>query len=59
MKTPEGLKNCKLIAVHGGLQQGKPVNEQLKVLKARDTAIPKVECLSGRKSIWDMPEVSF
>ncbi|XP_010683851.2 tyrosine-protein phosphatase RLPH2 [Beta vulgaris subsp. vulgaris] len=56
MKTPEGLKNCKLIAVHGGLQQGKPVNEQLKVLKARDTAIPKVECLSGRKSIWDMPE---
>lgn len=56
METAEGLKKYRLIAVHGGLQQGKPVNEQLKLLKARDTTIPKVECLSGRKSIWDMPQ---
>lgn len=59
VETAEGLKNCRLIAVHGGLQQGKPVDEQLKLLRARDTAISKVECLSGRKTIWDMPEVSF
>ncbi|KAK9723831.1 hypothetical protein RND81_05G028500 [Saponaria officinalis] len=56
VETSEGLKHCKFIAVHGGLQQDKPVNEQLKVLKARDTSISKVECLSGRKTIWDMPE---
>ncbi|KAK9733770.1 hypothetical protein RND81_04G091000 [Saponaria officinalis] len=56
VETSEGLKHCKLIAVHGGLQQDKPVNEQLNVLKARDTSISKVECLSGRKTIWDMPE---
>ncbi|KAL9227900.1 hypothetical protein vseg_003537 [Gypsophila vaccaria] len=56
IETSEGLKHCKLIAVHGGLLQDKPVNEQLKLLKARDTSISKVECLSGRKTIWDMPE---
>ncbi|XP_074276911.1 tyrosine-protein phosphatase RLPH2-like [Silene latifolia] len=56
IETAEGRKICKLIAVHGGLQQGKPVNEQLKLLKARDTSISKVECLSGRKTVWDMPE---
>ncbi|KAE9465565.1 hypothetical protein C3L33_02541, partial [Rhododendron williamsianum] len=30
--------------------------EQLKFLKARDTRVPKVEALSGRKSVWDIPE---
>ncbi|XP_057534589.1 tyrosine-protein phosphatase RLPH2-like [Amaranthus tricolor] len=54
--TEEGLKKCRLIAVHGGLQQEKPVDEQLKLLKSRGTAIPKVEHLSGRKTIWDMPK---
>lgn len=57
LETAEGLKKCRLIAVHGGLQQGKPVDEQLKLLKAKDTSISKVECLSGRKSVWDIPEV--
>ncbi|KNA12030.1 hypothetical protein SOVF_129250 [Spinacia oleracea] len=56
LETAEGLKKCRLIAVHGGLQQGKPVDEQLKLLKAKDTSISKVECLSGRKSVWDIPE---
>lgn len=57
VETEEGLKNCRLIAVHGGLQQEKPVDEQLKLLKSRDTAISKVEHLSGRKTIWDIPKV--
>lgn len=54
--SAEGLKHAKLIAVHGGLLQGKPVDEQLKFLKSRDTSVPKIESLSGRKTIWDMPE---
>lgn len=56
METAEGLKQARLIAVHGGLLQGKPIDEQLKSLKARDTSVPKIEPLSGRKTIWDMPE---
>ncbi|KAL8516875.1 hypothetical protein ACS0TY_015217 [Phlomoides rotata] len=51
-----GLKNCKLIAVHAGLEKGKGVEEQLKYLKAKDTRISKVEPLSGRKNVWDIPE---
>ena len=58
METAEGLKLAKLIAVHGGLLQGKSIDEQLKSLKARDTSVPKIESLSGRKTIWDMPEVA-
>ncbi|XP_059667476.1 tyrosine-protein phosphatase RLPH2-like [Cornus florida] len=54
--TEEGLKNCRFIAVHAGLEKAKGVAEQLKYLKARDTRIPKVEALSGRKSVWDIPE---
>lgn len=56
VETAEGLKQARLIAVHGGLLQGKPIDEQLKSLKARDTSVPKIEPLSGRKTIWDMPE---
>ncbi|GAB2300694.1 Tyrosine-protein phosphatase rlph2 [Dionaea muscipula] len=51
-----GIKHCKLIAVHAGLEKGKGVEEQVKLLKARDTRLPKVEALSGRKTVWDIPE---
>lgn len=57
MNTDDGVKCCKLIAVHAGLEKGKDLKEQLKLLKARDTRVPKVEALSGRKSVWDIPEV--
>ncbi|XP_071698495.1 tyrosine-protein phosphatase RLPH2-like [Rutidosis leptorrhynchoides] len=56
IETEKGLESCKLIAVHGGLVKGKDVGEQIQYLKAKDTRIPKVEPLSGRKSIWDIPE---
>ncbi|KAF2307600.1 hypothetical protein GH714_030075 [Hevea brasiliensis] len=51
-----GVKPCKLIAVHAGLEKGKNVEEQLKLLKAKDTRVPKVEALSGRKNVWDIPK---
>ncbi|RZB72667.1 uncharacterized protein LOC114380745 isoform X2 [Glycine soja] len=57
VNTDDGVKCCKLIAVHAGLEKGKDVKEQLKLLKARDTRVPKVEALSGRKSVWDIPEL--
>ncbi|CAJ1968689.1 unnamed protein product [Sphenostylis stenocarpa] len=56
INTEDGVKCCKLIAVHAGLEKGKNVKEQLKLLKDRDTRVPKVEALSGRKSVWDIPE---
>lgn len=43
--------------MHAGLEKGKGVEEQLKYLKAKDTRIPKVEPLSGRKNVWNIPEV--
>jgi hypothetical protein len=46
-----------LIAVHAGLEKGVDVKKQMKILKARDTRIPKVQPLSGRKNVWDIPEV--
>lgn len=57
MNTDDGVKCCKLIAVHAGLEKGVDVKEQLNILKARDTRIPKVQALSGRKNVWDIPEV--
>ncbi|KAJ1419514.1 Serine/threonine-specific protein phosphatase/bi [Sesbania bispinosa] len=56
MNTDDGVKCCKLIAVHAGLEKGVDVNEQLKLLKARDTRVPKVQALSGRKNVWDIPQ---
>ncbi|XP_022765800.1 uncharacterized protein LOC111310592 [Durio zibethinus] len=50
------LKHCKLIAVHAGLERGKNVQEQLEFLKARDSRVPKVTDLSGRKDVWDIPK---
>ncbi|KAK9291003.1 hypothetical protein L1049_009186 [Liquidambar formosana] len=56
IETEEGIKHCKLIAVHAGLEKGKDVEEQLKFLKARDTRVPKVGALSGRQNVWDIPK---
>ncbi|KAL6988365.1 Tyrosine-protein phosphatase rlph2 [Sarracenia purpurea var. burkii] len=56
VETEEGIKHFKLIAVHAGLEKAKGVEEQLKLLKARDTRVPKVEALSGRKNVWDIPK---
>lgn len=56
IETNGEIKTCKLIAVHGGLENLKGVQEQLNTLKTKDTRIPKVEALSGRKSVWYMPE---
>jgi len=53
----DGVKCCKLIAVHAGLEKGVDVKEQMKNLKARDTRSPMVQALSGRKNVWDIPEV--
>jgi hypothetical protein len=47
-----------LIAVHAGLERDKGVQEQLKYLKAKDTRISKVEALSGRKNVWEIPQVN-
>lgn len=57
METEEEIKHYKLIAVHAGLERGKDVEEQLKLLKAKETKVPKIECLSGRKNVWDIPKV--
>lgn len=55
----EGVQTiCKLIAVHAGLEK-ENVDAQLKYLKAKDTSIPKVTALSGRKDVWQMPKVRF
>lgn len=56
IETEKGLQQCKLIAVHAGLEKGKGVKEQLNYLKAKDTSIPKVEPLNGRNNVWDIPE---
>lgn len=56
IETEEGLKHCKLIAVHAGLEKGKDVQEQLKFLKAREARVSKIEPLSGRKNVWDIPK---
>lgn len=57
IETEDGIKHCKLIAVHAGLEKGKNVEEQVERLKAKDTRVPKVEALSGRKNVWDIPQV--
>lgn len=57
IQTEEGIKHCKLIAVHAGLERDEAVDEQLKTLKAKDTRVPKVGPLSGRASVWEIPKV--
>jgi hypothetical protein len=48
---------CNLIAVHAGLERTIDLNEQLRVLRTRDTRVPKVQMLSGRQDVWDTPKV--
>ncbi|XP_020106857.1 uncharacterized protein LOC109723057 [Ananas comosus] len=55
--TDEGRICCKLIAVHAGLLKSKGVDERLKLLRARDTRLPKVQELSGRQDVWEIPKV--
>ena len=57
--TDEGQIVCKLIAVHAGLERSMDLNEQLRVLRTKDTRVPKVQMLSGRQDVWDIPKVSF
>ncbi|CAH8339224.1 unnamed protein product [Eruca vesicaria subsp. sativa] len=56
VETEDGLKQCKLIAVHAGLDKWKSVNHQLKLLRDKDTSISKIQPLSGRKDVWNMPQ---
>ncbi|XP_078447425.1 tyrosine-protein phosphatase RLPH2-like [Wolffia australiana] len=54
--TAEGRTRCKLIAVHAGLERDKPIDQQLRALRSRDTRISKVEALSGRQNVWTIPK---
>ncbi|VVB05054.1 unnamed protein product [Arabis nemorensis] len=55
-ESKKWLKQCKLIAVHAGLEKGNSVDEQLKHLRTKDTSIPKVPYLSGLENVWDIPQ---
>lgn len=57
--TDEGQIICNLIAVHAGLEKSIDLNEQLIVLRTRDTRVPKVPMLSGRHDVWNTPKVSY
>ncbi|VVA21892.1 PREDICTED: serine/threonine phosphatase [Prunus dulcis] len=56
VETEDGIKYCKLIAVHAGLEKDKDVKQQLEFLRARDTRVPRVEALSDRKNVWNIPK---
>ncbi|KAK4772937.1 hypothetical protein SAY87_027956 [Trapa incisa] len=47
IKNSDGVKTCRFIAIHAGLQNEK---------KAKVTTIPNVEALSRRKSVSDIPK---
>lgn len=52
LETEDGIKHCKLIVGHASLEkERKNVKEQPRSLKARDTSMPKVQTLSGRKMV--------
>ncbi|KAM1293641.1 hypothetical protein ACFX2H_013658 [Malus domestica] len=60
IETADRIKHCRLIVVHAGLEKDKDVKQQLAFLKAKDTRVPKIEALSGRKNVWDIPkEMAF
>ncbi|GJN27718.1 hypothetical protein PR202_gb15763 [Eleusine coracana subsp. coracana] len=54
--TDKGQTVCKLIAVHAGLERSMDLNEQLRVLRTRDTRVPKIQMLHGRHDVWDIPK---
>ncbi|KAJ4753329.1 Serine/threonine protein phosphatase family protein [Rhynchospora pubera] len=47
---------CRLIAVHAGLEKTKKVEERLQVLRSKDTSLHTVQELRGRMNVWDIPE---
>eukprot|EP00252_Welwitschia_mirabilis_P017571 TRINITY_DN38915_c0_g1_i1.p1 TRINITY_DN38915_c0_g1~~TRINITY_DN38915_c0_g1_i1.p1 ORF type:complete len:318 (-),score=34.37 TRINITY_DN38915_c0_g1_i1:304-1227(-) len=47
--------DVKLIAVHAGLEKTKSVKEQLELLMNRDVTLPRIEPLSGRRNVWEIP----
>ncbi|KAF6148024.1 hypothetical protein GIB67_024199 [Kingdonia uniflora] len=57
IETSQGRKHCKLVAVHAGLDKAKGVAEQIRKLKEKDTSVPKVDALSGRANVWEIPKV--
>lgn len=57
VETEDGIKHCKLIAVHAGLEKDKDVKQQLEFLRARDTRVPRIEALSDRQNVWNIPKV--
>ncbi|KDP42707.1 hypothetical protein JCGZ_23647 [Jatropha curcas] len=56
IQKEEGIKHCKLIAVHAGLEKWKNVEEQLKSLKAKDTRVPRIIPLSGKEKCLGYPK---
>ncbi|KAH9329474.1 hypothetical protein KI387_001582, partial [Taxus chinensis] len=45
----------KLVAVHAGLEKTKSIEGQMNILYNRDPTFPRIEALSGRKNVWDIP----
>ncbi|CAL9220219.1 unnamed protein product [Arabidopsis halleri] len=58
IETEKLLKHCKLITVYAGIEKGNNVEEQLNILRAKDTSIPKIQPLTGRKTVWDIPQLA-
>ena len=46
----------KLIAVHAGLES-KSVDHQMQMLKLKDSKLPRIEPLAGRRNVWNTPPV--
>lgn len=46
----------KLITVHAGLES-KAVDNQMQMLKTKDSKLPRIEPLAGRKNVWNTPPV--
>jgi hypothetical protein len=46
----------KLIAVHAGLES-QSVEEQMQMLRTKDSKLPRIEPLAGRRNVWDTPPV--
>ncbi|KAG0593181.1 hypothetical protein KC19_1G309400 [Ceratodon purpureus] len=44
----------KLIAVHAGLES-KSVDHQMQMLKLKDSKLPRIEPLAGRRNVWNTP----
>ncbi|CAO2836757.1 unnamed protein product [Amaranthus hypochondriacus] len=56
IERAEGQKKCKLIAVHAGFRQNKPVENQIKLLKSKDTSKQWLNCIQDKDRVRDMPQ---